>query len=190
MNESGLSPVIIVAIISGIVSILALTLNAIINSRKEQNTRQRQEFSKAFSACVAYEEFVYIVRRRRSDTPQEERTRISSELSNIQRELGYYSAWLAIESADVCKAYERLLTKLREVAGTQIREGWLSSPVLSDNDMNISDLGMEALKPYKEEYLRKVSEYLSYIPKPLRNIAARFRIRSKHHQKIISSIKI
>jgi hypothetical protein len=168
MSETGFYSAVTVAAIGGAVSLLALAINAFISGRRVRIVRQRQEFSKAFAACVAYEEFPYVVRRRRNDAPQDERVRISSELSIIQRELAYYSAWLATESSDVSKAYETLVAKLREIAGTKIREAWLTPPIDSDSGMNMPDLGLSALKPLKETYLSEVACHLSWVPRPIR----------------------
>lgn len=170
MNETGFSPAVVAAIIGGAISLLALALNAIISNRRERTSRQRQEFSKAFAACVAYEEFAYVVRRRRSNAPQDERVRISSELSTIQRELAYYSAWLATESIVISKAYEALVAKLREIAGAKIREAWLTPPIDSDSGMNMPDLGLSAPKPLEEAYLQEVAYHLSAIPGPIRRL--------------------
>jgi hypothetical protein len=170
MSETGFYSAVTVATIGGAISLLALAINAFISGRRDRLGRQRQEFSKAFSACVAYEEFPYVVRRRRNDAPQSERIRISSDLSMIQRELAYYSAWLATESRDVSKAYEALVAKLREVAGVKIREAWLTAPIDSDNDMNMPDLGLSVLKPLKEAYLLEVNLHLSLIPRPIHRL--------------------
>jgi len=174
MNETGFSPVITAAVIGGAVSLLALALNVIISNRRERISRQREELSKAFAACVAYEEFPYIIRRRRNNVPQDERIRISSELSAIQRELAYYSAWLATESTSVSKAYETLVAKLRETAGIKIREAWLTTPIDSDSGMNMPDLGLNELKPLKEAYLQEVIYHLSMIPRPIRKLIKSF----------------
>ena len=174
MSETGFSSAVTAAVIGGAVSLLALALNTIISNLRDRIARQRQEFSKAFAACVAYEEFPYVVRRRRSDVPQDERVRISSELSIIQRELAYYSAWLATQSTNVSKTYETLVTKLREIAGARIREAWLTPPINSDSGMNMPDLGLSELKLLKEAYLQEVVYHLSVIPRPIRTLTESF----------------
>ncbi len=170
MSETGFYSAVTAAAIGGAVSLLALAINAFISGRRDRIVRQRQEFSKAFTACVAYEEFPYVVRRRRNDAPQSERVRISSELSIIQRELAYYSAWLATESSDISKAYEILVAMLREIAGVKIREAWLTPPIDSDSGMNMPDLGLSTLKPLKEAYLLEVAYHLSWVPRPIRRL--------------------
>ena len=171
MSETGFSSAVTAAAIGGAVSLLALALNAIISNWRDRISRQRQEFSKAFTACVAYEELPYIVRRRRNDVPQDERVRISSELNIIQRELAYYSAWLATESGHVSEAYENLVAKLREIVGTKIREAWLTPPIDSDSGMNMPDFGLSVLKPLKEAYLLEVAYHLSWVPRPISRLA-------------------
>jgi hypothetical protein len=178
VSEAWLSPVVMAAAIGGTVSLLAFVSNAIIGSWRDRIARQRQEFSKAFASCVAYEEFPYIVRRRRKSAAQDERVRISSELCMIQRELAYYSAWLATESSEVSKAYEALVAKLREIAGAEIREAWLTPPIDSDSGMNMSNLGLAALKPFKEAYLSEAAYHLSLVPRSLRRLF-KSRIRSE-----------
>ncbi len=170
MSETGLPTAVTAAAIGGAVSLLALAINNIISGWRDRTARQRQEFSKALAACVAYEEFPYVVRRRKSNAPQDERIRISSELSIIQRELAYYSAWLAIESNYVSQAYEKLIAKLREIVGAKIREAWLTPPIDSDSGMNMPDLGLSTLKPFKEAYLLEVAYRLSGVPKPIRRL--------------------
>ncbi|MDP2858551.1 MAG: hypothetical protein Q8P50_11320 [Bacillota bacterium] len=154
-------------------------LNAVFSAKRERAARQREEFSKAFAVCVAYEEFPYIVRRRRRDVPEEERVRISTELSRVQERLGYYSVWLAIESRRVSNAYDNLVAKLREIAGTEIRNAWLAAPIDRDSEMNMPDLGLSALRPFKEAYLAEVSDHLSVIPGYVRRLSRRIRHRGQ-----------
>ena len=155
---------IAVAATTGAMSLLAWVLNSAWSGRQERVSRQREEFSKAFVAYVAYKEFPYVVRRRRADNPEVERNRISSELTDVQKQLAYYSAWLATESRLVSRAYARLLEALRAVAGSQMREAWRSPPTNSDEGMNMPDLGLSLLEPYEEEYLTTVADHLSVIP--------------------------
>jgi len=135
-------------------------------------------FSKAFAAAVAYEEFPYVVRRRRTSVPEDERIRISTELRKVQEEISYYSAWLFTESRPISEAYETLILQLREIAGREIHNAWNQPAVGSDTEMNISGLGLSRLKPFKEAYLHEVADHLSPIPRWLRRLfRAIFRAR-------------
>jgi hypothetical protein len=173
VTNSIVSATIVAAAITGAVSVLLWAINAVVGGHRERLARQREEFAKAFATCVSYEEFPYVVRRRRTDVPQEERARISRELREVQEKLAYYSAWLATEASRVSAAYTRLVAKLREVAGGQIHEAWLAPPGEGDAGMNMPDLGLGALKPFKEAYLLEVADHLSVIPRSIRRAARR-----------------
>ena len=95
------------------------------NGERERLTRSRDVFSKAYAAVQEYKEFPYVIVRRRKDTPEEERIRISSELRRIQADLAFYSAWLMTESRHVHRSFSGLLEQARKVAGTAMHEAWL-----------------------------------------------------------------
>ena len=161
MTGGGVSVAIIVAAITGAVSIAALAINAWLSGHRERQNRQRDVFSKAFAAAVAYEEFPFVVRRRRASLPEDERVRISTEVGKVQADISYYSAWLATESRPVSEAYETLIAKMREVAGQEIHNAWATEPIESDTEMNMPDLGLSALRQHKKAYLDAVNLHLS-----------------------------
>jgi hypothetical protein len=103
-------------------------------------------------------------RRRGGASAADERVRISEELRHIQQDLSYHQAWLAIESADVAAAYAKLVAETRQVAGGQIRQAWLASPIESDDGMNMPDLGLGALAATEARYLLAASDELSTQP--------------------------
>jgi hypothetical protein len=169
---------IIVAAITAAVSLLTLAINAVLTAYRERVNRHRELFSKAFAAAVAYEEFPYVVRRRRISAPEDERIRISTELRKVQEDISYYSAWLFTESRPISEAYETLILRLREIAGKEIHDAWNQPPVGSDAEMNIAGLGLGGLKPFKQAYLREVADHLSPVPRWLRRLfMAIFRAR-------------
>jgi hypothetical protein len=57
---------LLVAVITGAISFLTLAINTWVTGRRERLNRRRDIFAKAFAAAVAYEEFPYVVRRRRA----------------------------------------------------------------------------------------------------------------------------
>lgn len=164
MSGGGVPVAIIVAAITGAVSIAALAINAWLSGHRERKNRQRDVFSKAFAAAVAYEEFPYVVRRRRASLPEDERVRISTELCRIQADISYYSAWLSTESHRVSKAYETLIARMRKVAGQEIHKAWAAEPIDSDTEMNIPDLGLSVLRQYEKAYLDAVDTHMSFWP--------------------------
>ena len=168
MTENGIPPAIIGAAIAGAVSLTVLAVNSWLSGHRERVNRHRDVFSKAFASVVAYSEFPYVVRRRRSSNPEDERIRISTELRKVQEDISYYSAWLSTESRFVSEAYDALVLKLREVAGGAIRDAWCESAIDNDSEMNMPDLGLGGLEPVKQAYLEEVGYHLSWLPRWLR----------------------
>jgi hypothetical protein len=162
---------LLVVVITGAISLLTLAINTWVTGRRERLNRRRDIFAKAFATAVAYEEFPYVVRRRRASDPEGERIRISTELRKVQEEIAYHSAWLSTESWHVSKAYDTLIRKVREVAGGEIRKAWCEPPIDSDAQMNMPDLGLGALQPFKQVYLLEVIAHLSRIPRWPRSLS-------------------
>ena len=127
---------------------------------------------------AAYKEFPYVVRRRRSSSPEDERIRISTELRKAQEDIAYHSAWLTTESRHVSDAYNILVRRMREVAGAEIHKAWTESSVQSDDAMNMPDLGLGALYQHEQEFLREAADHLSIFPRWLRRMLRRARRRS------------
>ena len=86
-----------------------------------------------------------MVRRRRADSQEEERIRISTELRKVQQDIAYFSAWLSTESAHVSKAYGTLISELRKVVGREIAKAWNEPAVGNDSEMNMPDLDLGKL---------------------------------------------
>jgi hypothetical protein len=171
MTEGSFPPTVVAAAITGAVSLSVLAVNSWLTGHRERVNRRRDVFAKAFTAAIAYEEFPYIVRRRRASNSEDERIRISSELRKVQEDISYYSAWLSTESRHVSHAYEALIHKLRETAGGEIRKSWCTPPIGEDTQMNMPDLGLASLKPFKQTYLVEVADELALVPRWLRRLS-------------------
>lgn len=105
-------PAVAAAVVAGTVALLSLAVNTITGGIREARSRRRDGFAKAFAACVAYEEFAYVVRRRRASDPEGERIRISTELRRVQEDIAFYSAWMRAESPRVWESYNTLVSQL------------------------------------------------------------------------------
>jgi hypothetical protein len=156
-------PAVIAAGITAAIAVLSLAVNHVVKTVRENRSRRRDMFAKAFSATVAYSEFPYVVRRRRTSDPEEERVRISTELRKIQEDLSYYSAWVESESRKVAETFSVLVAETRRIAGGQIHNAWRDEPVLTDEEMNMPDLGLGQLKPARDSYLAAVRRNLAPI---------------------------
>ena len=170
MSGDSIPVPLIVAALTGAGSLLTLATGFWVSGHRERMNRGRDVFSKAFIAVLAYEEFPFVVRRRRANAPEEERIRISTELRSVQEEVAYYTAWLSTESQHVSDAYQMLIKITREVAGREIHTAWNTQPVGSDDEMDMPDLGLDALMPFKQAYLAEVKFHLSLWPRRLRRV--------------------
>ena len=164
MSVSGIPIPLVAAALTAAVSIFLWVANTLLTARRETISRQRDTFSKAYAACVAYQEFPYIIRRRGIDG-EKERSRISSELRSIQQDLAYYSAWISTESAHVGQEYETLVAILRQVVGSYMHDAWARPPIDSDVAVNITDIDLSSLEEPKRAYIAAVREHLSLFPR-------------------------
>jgi hypothetical protein len=115
---------LVAAVVAGSVS---LTTVWITEARRAKD-RRRKLLAEAFAAAVRYREFVYRVRRRKDDGP-DERIRLSEALSEVQEQLNNYAALLRVEAPCVSKAYSDLVAATREIAGRQIARAWGQAPL-------------------------------------------------------------
>jgi hypothetical protein len=159
-----LAPAVIAATIAA--TIAAITL--IVNGRRARSDRHRELFAAAFGDIASYCEFPYIVRRRRHDAPEEERIRISTALSEVQRKLNHNRAVLRVEAPPVAQAYARLLDATREVAGAAIRDGLNLAPVTSHAVVHVTDVDLTPIKAYEDAYLLAAADRLALTPSWLR----------------------
>ncbi len=154
------------AVLGAFITAAVALMTLIVNGRRTRADRQRILFAEAFGDLAGYREFVYIVRRRRHDEPEAERTRISTELSGLQRKLNLHSAQLKAEAPEVARTFDHLLDTTRQVAGAAIREGWNTAPITKDNHMHL-EVDLTAISPAEQAYLLEVSDHLSAVPAPL-----------------------
>jgi hypothetical protein len=160
------TPAIIAAVITGVIAVITL----IINGRRARADRQRQLFGAALGDVASYREFPYIVRRRRHDQPEEERVRISNELSDVQRKLHHNRAVLRVEAPQVARAYAALVGAAKATAGASIREGWELIPITADTEIHVTDVDLSAVHPFEEAYLTAVADHLAITPWWLRTV--------------------
>lgn len=163
ITASDLTPV---AIALG-VPLALFVLTTFWDAHSKRIDRRRARFSEAVAVVVAYTQFPYVIRRRRSDIAAEERARISGELSQVLRDIEYHTAWLWTESTAVGAAYVDLVQIVRSTAGPLMHEAWLEPAADSDADMNIPGIN-ERLAPlgeHQREFLQVCADVLSLWPR-------------------------
>ncbi len=157
--SDGAAATLVAAGIAGVIALIGLVVNGV----RAERARRRTAFAEAFSCIVAYQEFPYVVRRRRDCPDGEERVRISEELRKVQQELGFHQAWIELEAtASTVDAYLELVSATRRVAGGYMRDAWEQPPTTSDAQMNIKDIDYEELKPLEAAFLARVAHELSW----------------------------
>lgn len=157
-DPSLLEPAIVAALVAAAVSLTTLWWN----SRKSRLDRQRQLFADAFYPCIAYREFVYVIRRRRADDVSVERQRITGELSEIQKKLSYFKAILRVEAPRVSDRYDGLVAETKRIAGPQISKAWDDLPAGDDRDVHIEGVDFAELKPFEDAYLQAVADHFAH----------------------------
>jgi hypothetical protein len=164
-----IAPAIIAAAIAGVIAVVTL----IVNGRRARSDRQRELFGSAFGDVSSYCEYPYIVRRRRHDQPVEERIRITTELSDVQRKLNHNRAVLQVEAPRVARAYIALVDATRRIAGAAIHDGWDLAPITADTSVHVNDVDLSGIKPYEDAYLTAAADHLALTPWWLRATARR-----------------
>lgn len=149
-------------IVAALTALVTQSAAALWISRRENQARQRKQFSEALAAVIAYGELPYMIRRRRADTPEAERVRIAEEIRTIQERLAFNHAWLRSESGVVADAYDNLVSTMKDMAGSEMHKAWKLPATESDGQMNIADIDLSALEPLKSDYLKAVRRHLSY----------------------------
>ena len=163
LTASSANPAVVAAAITAAVALISLVVSNIVGGVRANRDRRREVFSKAFAAAISYAEFPYVVRRRRTSDPEEERVRISTDLRAVQEEIAYYSAWIESEAPKVANAYQVLAAETRRIAGKQIHDAWNSAAVASDAEMNMPDLGLAELDAARRSYLEALRSNLAPI---------------------------
>ena len=159
--------VTVIPVIVGAATAVAGVVTWFVNGVRGERTRLQSLYADAYSAVVSYQEFPYMIRRRRAPGPDdqvgnEERLRISSELHAVQEALNNHLAQISMESAAVSEKYTTLVHRTREVAGSYMREAWQAPALDNDAGMNITGIDYGALEAPQNQYLDAVKSDMTF----------------------------
>lgn len=160
-------PIVVAAVVS-IGTAIAGVFTWFMNGVRAERTRLQALYADAYSAVVSYQEFPYLIRRRRAPTAEhpeiggEERLRITGALHTVQEELSNYSAQISTESKAVSTKYDLLVSKTRQIAGTYMHEAWDAPPLDSDAGMNISGIDYKELHTPQDDYLEALKQDMTF----------------------------
>lgn len=156
-------PIVVAAAVS-IGTAMAGVLTWFANGVRAERTRLQKLYADAYSAVVSYQEFPYVIRRRRAPTPGheeisgEERLRISAALHAVQEELNNYRAQISTESKAVSAKYDALIGETRRIAGTYMHKAWDAAPLDNDAGMNVTDIDYTVLRAPQDDYLEAIKK--------------------------------
>ncbi len=138
------------------------------NGIRSERARLQTLYADAYAAVVSYQEFPFMIRRRRTPLPgheeiaNDERIRIADALQAVQEKLSNYTAQIKAESTEVSAKYDVLVHETRLIAGSYMREAWKAPPLDNDAGMNISDINYDALKQPQTDYLDAMKDNLRF----------------------------
>jgi hypothetical protein len=138
------------------------------NGVRSERARLQALYADGYAAVVSYEEFPFVIRRRRAPLPgnegiaNDERVRIADALQAVQEKLSNYTAQIRAESTGVSATYDALVHKTRLIAGSYMREAWKAPPLDNDAGMNISDINYHELEEPRAEYLDAMKDNLRF----------------------------
>jgi hypothetical protein len=138
------------------------------NGVRSERARLQTLYADAYAAVVSYQEFPFVIRRRRAPLPgnegiaNDERVRIADALQAVQEKLSNYTAQIGAESTAVSATYDALVHKTRLIAGSYMREAWKAPPLDNDAGMNISDINYNELEEPRAEYLGAMKDNLRF----------------------------
>jgi hypothetical protein len=162
------SPEAVIALLGLFVTTLSGVIAWWANGVRVERARLQKLYADAYAAVVSYQEFPFMIRRRRAPLPgqqqiaNDERIRIADALQAVQQQLSNYTAQISTESIDVSTKYEALVEKTRLIAGTYMHKAWEGPPLDNDAGMNISDIDHGQLKQPQDEYLTAIKHDLHF----------------------------
>lgn len=125
------------------VGVFGSVLVFILGRRAEVHDRQRQQYARALSLVFKWQEMPYrILRRdrRQADQPLVDR------FHDLQEEVAFYDAWIAVESDIISDAYRTLIKSVKSQAMPYLNDAWESEPPESQNVGNRYPLDVDQQK--------------------------------------------
>jgi hypothetical protein len=121
---------VLAAIIAGLVAVLGYLVTQFVNRRD----RKAKSFAEALAAVREYQELPYLVRRRAASDGAT-RAAHAQRWSEVMAKLGFYVAWLRIDSPTAGLAYADLVTQTRRQCRGHLADAWAGTVIESDADM-------------------------------------------------------
>jgi hypothetical protein len=122
---------VVAAIIAGLVAVGGYAVTQFANRR---DTKART-YAEAIAAVTEYQELPYLVMRRAaSDAPT--RAAFAQHQSEVMAKLGFYRAWVRIDSAETGAVYANLVSDTRRQCRRHLATAWAEDLLKSDTQMS------------------------------------------------------
>ena len=129
---------LLTAIIAGAVALVGYSVTQFGNRRE----RKSKAYAEALALIREYQELPYRVRQRPS-SDNATRAALGGQTSDVLTKLGFYLAWLHIESSEVGTAYNDLSAQVRRFGGDHRDAAWMAGPIVSDEEMTTLKYGYD-----------------------------------------------
>jgi hypothetical protein len=146
------------AIVGGLFALALLFLRAIGLVLTGQLARQRDLFSKAYEAAMAWSEMLYRLRRR-ARTEEADR-QLVDRFHELQEKIDYYEGWAASEGRFIGKSYCRLVRDIKKATQGLIQEAWETPGRLPGEPVPANEIHPD-LSEAQRRFLRDVRHQLS-----------------------------
>ena len=143
-----------------------------------QQSRQRDLFSKAYGAAMAWSELLYRVRRR-ANTDEAEFALIA-RFHELQEQIDYYEGWTASEGAAIGRSDCLFVKAIKEASESLIQESWAVPGRPPAQASPAAELHPD-LRPARERFLADVRHQLSLWVAPRLLVVLRNRKPKKTH---------
>lgn len=141
MDTNGLIALLI-AIIAGTVALVGYSVTQFANRRE----RKSKLFAEALAVIYEYQELPYRIRRRASSDGAT-RAALGGLVSDVMTKLGFYLAWLHMESPEVGAAYRLLFDRVRQFGGPYRDSAWMAPLIASDEEVPAAEYRYGDLHP-------------------------------------------
>jgi hypothetical protein len=121
---------LLTAAIAGLVALIGYSLTQFANRRE----RKSKSYAEALAAIRQYQELPYLIRRR-SESSSTTRSALAQQISEVMAKLGFYRAWLQMDSDTTSTAYDDLVERARQLGRVHLKTAWVGKVIEHDADM-------------------------------------------------------
>jgi hypothetical protein len=122
------------AIIAGLVAVGGYAVTQFANRRD----RKARTYAEAIAAVREYQELPYLIKRRAASNAAT-RAALAQHMSQVMAKLGFYEAWVQIDSAETGAACEALLLQTRRQCRRHQATAWAADVLERDTQMSSPD---------------------------------------------------